>query len=343
LNVDLVPIQYFLRTMHTLDKTYFSQVTDLLRLESDAIAAAANQLQPASVEQAVNLLANCTGKVVTLGVGKSGIVAQKITATLNSIGTIAVFLHPCDALHGDLGIVTTEDIVLLLTNSGETTELIQILPHLKRRQVPIIAILGNLKSTIAAHADVVLGAVVDREACPLNLAPTTSTTVALAIGDALAMTLMQMRRITPEDFALNHPAGRLGKRLTLKVEDLIYRNSDQVTVTPYASWLAVVSAISRGGFGAVSVVDEHGHLSGIITDGDLRRWLQKVSPSELEKLQAGVMMTQNPIAVSLDLLAYDALQTMENRPSQISILPVVDKDQRYLGVVRLHDIIQSGL
>lgn len=329
--------------MPTLKTTYFEQVKSLLKLEADAIEKAANQLQPDAVDCAVNLLANCAGKVVTLGVGKSGIVAQKIAATLNSIGTVAVFLHPCDALHGDLGIVTADDVVLLLTNSGETAELIQMLPHLERRQVPIIGILGNQTSTIAARATVVLGATIDREACPLNLAPTTSTTVALAIGDALAMTLMQMRNITPEDFALNHPAGRLGKRLTLTVEDLIYADSKGVSVGPEAPWLAVVSAISSGGFGGVSVVDENGGLLGLITDGDLRRCLQKLTPAELEGSQARAMMTENPIQVLPDLLAYEALKIMEDRPSQISILPVVNKNQRYLGVIRLHDIIQSGL
>lgn len=334
--------------MYTLDTTYFEQVTNLLKLEADAIATAASQLQPDSVEQAVNLLVNCAGKVVTLGVGKSGIVAQKIAATLNSIGTVSVFLHPCDALHGDLGIVTAEDVVLLLTNSGETSELLQMLPHLKRRQVPIIGILGKASSTIGRQSDVVLEAAIDREACPLNLAPTTSTTVALAIGDALAMTLMQRRNITPEDFAFNHPAGRLGKRLTLTVADLVYPESQKISVGPQASWLEVVSAISSGGFGAVSVVESRseqgqGRLLGLITDGDLRRCLQRLGKAELDSLRADDMMTKDPTQVSLDLLAYDALKTMEERPSQISILPVVDAQKGYLGIIRLHDIIQSGL
>lgn len=329
--------------MHPLKTPYFEQVKSLLKLEADAIEKAANQLESASVEQAVDLLANCLGKVVTLGVGKSGIVAQKIAATLNSIGTVAVFLHPCDALHGDLGIVTADDVVLLLTNSGETAELIQMLPHLARRQVPIIGILGNLNSTIAVQSTVVLGATIDREACPLNLAPTTSTTVALAIGDALAMTLMQMRNITPEDFALNHPAGRLGKRLTLTVKDLICAGSKEAIVGPESAWLEVVSAISSGGFGAVSVVGEEGDLLGLITDGDLRRCLQKLTPSELERSSASAMMTKSPTQVLPGALAFNALKMMEDRPSQISILPVVDDRQCYLGVIRLHDIIQSGL
>ena len=319
------------------------EAVELLKLEADAINRAAERMQYGSVERSLTLLDTCAGKVVLSGVGKSGIVAQKIAATLNSIGTVAVYLHPCDALHGDLGIVTAADVVVLLSNSGETAELIEMLPHLKHRQVPIIAILGNLQSTLAAQADAVLDAGVDREACPLNLAPTTSTTVALAIGDALAMTLLQRRGLTAEEFALNHPAGQLGKRLTLKVQDLVAADSQTVKVLPEVSWIEVLSAISAGGLGAVCVVDAGDRLLGIITDGDLRRWVQKVDLSELPSLQAGMMMTVNPTVVALDLLAYDALKIMENRPSQISVLPVVNPEHQYVGLVRLHDIIRIGL
>ncbi|MBD3882064.1 KpsF/GutQ family sugar-phosphate isomerase [Phormidium tenue FACHB-886] len=327
----------------SVDSRPTHEAIELLKLEADAINRAAERLQYDQLERSLSLLATCTGKVVLSGVGKSGIVAQKIAATLNSIGTVAVYLHPCDALHGDLGIVTAADVVMLLSNSGETEELIEMLPHLKHRQVPIIAILGNLNSTLAAQADAVLDAGVDREACPLNLAPTTSTTVALAIGDALSMTLLQRHGLTAEDFALNHPAGRLGKRLTLKVLDLIAAESRSVKVLPEASWIEVLGAISAGGLGAVSVVDSDDRLLGIITDGDLRRWVQKVELSELKNLQAGTMMTANPTVVSPLLLAYEALQMMENRPSQISVLPVVDAAQQYIGLVRIHDIIRSGL
>jgi arabinose-5-phosphate isomerase len=316
---------------------------ELLKLEANAIHRAAERLQPAQLEKALTFLMECKGKVVLSGVGKSGIVAQKIAATLNSIGTVAVSLHPCDALHGDLGIVTAADVAILLTNSGETAELIEMLPHLKHRRVPIIAILGNLNSTLAAQADAVLDAGVDREACPLNLAPTTSTTVALAIGDALAMTLLEQRGLTAEDFALNHPAGQLGKRLTLKVQDLVAADSQTVKVSPEVSWIEVLSAISAGGLGAVCVVDSDDRLLGIITDGDLRRWVQKVDLSELPSLQAGMMMTASPTVVALDLLAYDALKIMEDRPSQISVLPVINPERQYVGLVRLHDIIRIGL
>lgn len=324
-------------------KTYVSQVTELLQLEADAITKAAGRLQPEQVERAVELLANCQGKVVLAGVGKSGIVARKIAATLTSTGTLAVYLHPADALHGDLGILTEEDVVIVLSNSGETDELVTILPHLKSRQVPIIALVGNLRSTLARNANVVLDASVDKEACPFNLAPTTSTTVALAIGDALAMTLMQVKGLTPEAFAINHPAGRLGKRLTLRVRDLMHSGTAMPTVAPEASWLEVLSAMSRGGLGAVNVIDETGALVGIITDGDLRRLLQRVKPTELETLAAKSMMTAQPVVVAPDVLAYSALQLMENRPSQISLLPVVDQQQQCIGLLRLHDVVRSGL
>jgi arabinose-5-phosphate isomerase len=326
-----------------LYQTYLSQMTSLLKLEADAITQAANRLQAEQVEPAIGFLANCRGKLILLGVGKSGIVARKIAATLTSTGTHAIYLHPADALHGDLGIVTGDDVALMLSNSGETDELIAILPYLKQRQVPIIALVGNLQSTLARNANVTLDASVDKEACPFNLAPTTSTTVALAIGDALAMTLMQVKGLTSQDFALNHPAGRLGKRLTLRVEDLLVSDSEKIVVAPTDSWLTVLGAISQGGLGAVSVVDEAHRLVGIITDGDLRRWVQKVEPTELNALNAGTMMTKHPIVAAPTLLAYDALQIMENRPSQISVLPIVDQDQHYLGLIRLHDIFRSGL
>lgn len=325
----------------TQPELHWSQVRSLLQLEADAIARTAQKLDPVAIEQAVSLLLTCRGKVVLSGVGKSGIVAQKIAATLNSIGTMAVFLHPCDALHGDLGIVHAADVGLILSNSGETDELIQMMPHLKHRQISTIAILGNLHSTLAQQATVTLDASVDREACPLNLAPTTSTTVALAIGDALAMSLMQLKHITPEEFAFNHPAGRLGKRLTLTVKDLLH--SDSPTLLPEASWLEVLAAMTQGGLGAVSIVNDKGYLLGLITDGDLRRWIQKLEFAELTQATAARLMTPNPIVVTPETLAYDALQLMENRTSQISVLPVVDDEQCCLGLIRLHDIVRSGL
>jgi arabinose-5-phosphate isomerase len=321
----------------------FSRVVDLLMMEAEAIRMTASRLKRKQVKMALELLHDCRGKVVLMGVGKSGNIAEKIAATLTSTGTAAVYLHPSDALHGGLGLVSSDDVVLALSNSGETDEVITMLPYLKHRQVPIIAIVGNLRSTLARTAEVVLDASVDQEACPLNLAPTTSTTVALAIGDALAMTLMQVKGLTMDDFALNHPAGQLGKRLTLRVEDLMHSGAENPSIRADAAWLEVIAAISRGGLGAVNVVDEAGRLVGIITDGDLRRALQKIRPAELEKLRCVSIMTSDPIVASPDMLAYDALRLMEDRPSQISVLPVVGEARLCVGLIRLHDIVRSGL
>jgi arabinose-5-phosphate isomerase len=214
---------------------------------------------------------------------------------------------------------------------------------LKRRNVPIIALVGNLNSTLARRADAVLDASVDQEACPLNLAPTTSTTVALAIGDALAMTLMSVKGLTPDDFAVNHPGGRLGKRLTLRVVDLMHADGANPTVPLGATWVEVVKGISDGGLGAVNVVDQTGRLYGIITDGDLRRAMQRLDHAPAVDLKCDEIMTRNPVIANPDLLAYDALKLMEDRPSQISVLPVVDGNGVCVGLIRLHDIVRSGL
>ncbi|ABW27206.1 KpsF/GutQ family sugar-phosphate isomerase [Acaryochloris marina] len=329
--------------IQTTQPTFASQVDKLLLLEAEAIAKAADRLQPEQVNQAVDLMINCSGKVVLSGVGKSGIVARKIAATLTSVGVMAVFLHPVEALHGDLGIVATTDVVVVLSNSGETDELIAMLPCLKQRQVPLIALVGNVNSTLADEADVVLAATVDQEACPMNLAPTASTTVAIAIGDALAMTVTHAKGVTPEAFAVNHPAGRLGKRLTIKVSDLMHQGSEHPCISSEASWLEIVTSISQGGLGAVNVVNAQQQLLGIVTDGDLRRAMEKIRPVDLEQMKAEKIMTANPITAAPDQLAYDALQVMEDRPSQISVLPVVDPDDRCVGVLRLHDIAQAGL
>lgn len=318
----------------------FNQVTELLRLEAAAIERAANRLKKETIERAVNLLADCTGKVVVLGVGKSGVIGQKIAQTMTSTGTVAIFLHPSDALHGSLGIVASGDVVVALSNSGETDEILQLLPALKARNVSIVAIVGNVDSTLARSSEIVLDASVDQEACPLNLAPTASTTVALAIGDALAMALMGCKNWTAEDFAANHPAGRLGKRLNVRVVDLMRESPN---VSPAATWLEVVSKISRFALGAVNVVDEQNQLLGIVTDGDLRRTIERIEPQDLKKLTAAQMMTDKPVVAKPAMLAFDALQLMENRPRQIAVLPVVDETGETVGLLRLHDIVRAGL
>jgi arabinose-5-phosphate isomerase len=236
--------------------------------------------------------------------------------------------------------------VLMLSNSGETDELLQLLPYLKRRNVPLVAIVGNLKSSIALRADAVLDASVDQEACPLNLAPTTSTTVALAIGDALAMTLMSARGLTEDDFAHNHPAGQLGKRLTLRVADLMHGGAENPTIASDAAWMEIIGTITQFGLGAVNVIDKEGRLAGIITDGDLRRSLQRLSSSAdlaFANIKCDDLMTRNPIVTNPATLAFEALRLMEDRPSQINVLPVVDGDGLCVGLIRLHDIVRSGL
>ncbi len=318
----------------------YEKVVELLKLEAASIERAAENLEPKIVERAIEILRECESKIIVTGIGKSGVIAQKIAQTITSTGTVAIFLHPSDALHGSLGIITRGDVLIALSNSGETDEILVLLPALKKRNICIISIVGNMDSTLARNSDVALDASVDREACPLNLAPTTSTTVALSIGDALAMTLMEAKNLTEEDFAVNHPAGRLGKRLTLTVENLMH---DSPNISENAGWLDVVKAISKFALGAVNVVDQNEKLVGIVTDGDLRRTIEKTETENLGNLTAIEMMTENPITAKPEMLAFAALKLMEDRPRQISVLPVVDAENRCVGLLRLHDVVSSGL
>lgn len=326
-----------------IPKTSTTRLVELLEAEADAIDNVASRLQPDQIERTLGLLAECRGKVIVIGVGKSGIIAQKIAATMCSIGTVSLAMHPCDAMHGDLGVVGADDVAIVLSHSGESDEILLLLPHLKRRHVPIIALVGNLQSSLARQADVIIDAGIDREICPLNLAPTSSAIVALALGDTLAMTLMELKQITPEHFAYNHPSGQLGKRLTLKVRDLMHSEDENPTLTPEACWIDVVNSITKGGLGAVNIIDSQGGLLGLITDGDLRRWMQKTPVAKLETLRADMVMTPEPITVQPDELAYEALKLMENRRSQISVLSIVDEDRYCVGLLRVHDIVRCGL
>jgi arabinose-5-phosphate isomerase len=339
----------------TADPGILSALTRCLEEEAAAIAAAAERLSSTQVEAALELLEGCRqrrAKLVVTGVGKSGIVARKIAATFSSIGLTAVFLNPVDALHGDLGIVAADDVALLLSNSGETEELLAILPHLRRRGTARIALVGRLASSLALGCDVVLDGAVDREVCPLNLAPTASTAVAMAIGDALAAVWMERAGISPEDFAINHPAGSLGRQLTLTVADLMVPASELAGLSPEAPLAEVIGRLTegsngKGSLGAAWVEAAHNpaELAGLITDGDLRRTLQRHAPERWAALRAGAMATANPITVAPDTLAIAALELMERNPRQaISVLPVVDPAQprQLLGLLRLHDLVQAG-
>jgi arabinose-5-phosphate isomerase len=316
------------------------KVVELLRIEAAAIECASTALDGEAVENAVRILLECTGKVIVMGVGKSGVIAQKIAQTMTSTGTAAVFVHPSDALHGSLGIISSGDAAIAISNSGETDEIAALLPALKARNIPIVAIVGNLDSTLARRSDAALDASVDREACPLDLAPTASTTVALAIGDALAMTVMENKGLTAQDFAANHPAGRLGKRLTITVGDLMHESPN---IGSDAGWLDVVHSLSKFSLGAVNVVDEDEMLLGIVTDGDLRRTIERTDPGRLAQLTAAEMMTRGPVTVTAATMAIDALRLMEDRPRQIAVLPVVSNDGRAVGMLRLHEIVRSGV
>jgi len=326
-----------------------SALTRCLVEEAAAIAATAERLDSGQVEAALALLDRCAdrrAKLVITGVGKSGIVARKIAATFASIGLMAIYLNPLDALHGDLGVVASEDVTLLLSNSGETQELLEILPHLRRRGSARIALVGRIDSSLARGCDVWLDASVDREVCPLNLAPTASTAVAMAIGDALAAVWMERRGISPQDFALNHPAGSLGKQLTLTAADLMVAVERLGPLAADAPLPEVITRLTADGVGAgwVARPEEPAHLWGLITDGDLRRALQQHGPEQWSRLAAAELMTADPITVGGDTLAIDALERMErNRRKPIAVLPVVSAGGRMLGLLRLHDLVQAGL
>ena len=323
-------------------KTSVGSAVDVLRHEAEALNAAADRLDAEAFGRAVELLAACTGNVATVGAGTSGIIARKIAATLTSTGTPAVFVHPADALHGGLGVIGSQEVVIAVSNSGETAELSALMPYLRQREVPVIAIVGRLASSLGRDAAVALEAYAEREAGHLDLVPTASSTVALAVGDALAIAVMELKGTTAESFAANHPSGRLGRRLTLRVRDVMHTGDERAALGPDASLLDAVTAIGAGGMGAVVILEADGRLAGLITDGDVRRTLTRCEPATLGDLCARDMMTADPIVISPETMAYDALRLMEDRPSQIAVLPVVE-DGACIGIVRLHDLVRIGL
>ena len=323
-------------------RTSVAAAVGVLRHEAAALGAAADRLDPGAFARAVELLAGCAGNVATIGAGTSGIIARKIAATLTSTGTPAVFVHPADALHGGLGVIGTQEVVIAVSNSGETSEVSALLPYLRQRDVPIIAIVGSLRSSLGREAAVALEAVAEREAGHRDLVPTASSTVALAVGDALAIAVMEVKGTTAESFAANHPSGRLGRRLTLRVRDVMHTGDERASLGPDASLLDAVTAIGAGGMGAVVILEDGDRLVGLITDGDVRRTLQRCAPAELTELRARDMMTAAPVVTAPDAMAYDALRIMEDRPSQIAVLPVVE-GEACVGLVRLHDLVRIGL
>lgn len=313
---------------------------EVLHIEAQSILRLVDRLDE-RFEQAVQRILSCKGRVVTTGMGKSGAIARKVAATFASTGTPAFFLHPAEGVHGDLGMVTGQDVVLALSTSGETEELLAILPTLKRIGVGMIAMVGRTESTLAQAADVVLDVSVEREACPYNLAPTASTTAMLAIGDALAITVMQERRFTPEDFAVFHPAGTLGRRLLLRVHDVM-RTGESVAVVHQARPLRdVLFAITRANAGAACIVNDEGVLAGIITDGDIRRHLLR-DVANLDR-PAEELMTRTPHVVRGNPLAVEVLHLFESLPVKIGEMPVLDEDGKPVGMLMLKDLLRTGI
>lgn len=310
----------------------------ILEQEAQAIHLLAERLDE-SFAAAVELLASCKGKIIISGMGKSGIIAQKIAATMASTGTTALFLHPADAAHGDLGIVGSDDIVICLSKSGTTEELNFIIPALRHIGASIIALTGNLRSFLALNADITLDTGIEKEACPFDLAPTTSTTAMLAMGDALAICLMQQKNFTQRDFALTHPKGSLGRRLTVKVSDMMTRESALPLVTENALITDLILEMTSKRYGVSAVVNDEGRLTGIFTDGDLRRLVQ--NGGEFLTLTAGSVMTANPKTVSTSTLARECLDILETY--RITQLLVCDNEQHPVGMVHIHDLITLGL
>lgn len=311
---------------------------EVLRIEADAVSSLIKRVD-AGFEKAGKLILACKGKVVVTGMGKPGFIGAKISATLSSTGTPSLYLHPADAIHGDLGRVTRDDIVLALSNSGETEEILRLLPTLKKIGAKLIAMVGNTDSTLARYSDVVLNVAVKKEACPLNLAPTASTTAMLAMGDALAIALLDKRGFREEDFAFFHPGGAIGKRLLLRVEDIMRKGKANPIVKEDTKIKNVLLKITEARAGSASVINKKGALIGIFTDGDLRRHLGVDAALPVRRVRE--VMTKNPITISKDMLAADAFRIL--REKKIDEIPVVDNKRRPIGLIDVQDLLKAGL
>ncbi|TMA13519.1 MAG: KpsF/GutQ family sugar-phosphate isomerase [Deltaproteobacteria bacterium] len=312
---------------------------DVLDIEAQGILALIDRLDQGFV-RAVDLFYSCKGKVVVTGLGKSGLICRKIAATLSSTGTPSLFLHAGDANHGDLGMIMKGDVVLGISNSGETEEILQLVPIIKRLGVKLIVMTGNPNSTLSRAADVVLNAGVKEEACPLGLSPTASTTAALALGDALAVVLLEKKGFKEEDFALRHPGGMLGRKLILRVDDLMHRDSDMPLVREETPVKEAILVITSKRLGVTGVTNDRGDLVGAITDGDLRRGLE--SKGDIFRLKAKDLMTRNPKIIPPDALAARALAVMEEY-SITSLFVLQNGGRKPIGIIHLHDLLKAGI
>lgn len=312
-----------------------AQVIDIERKAVEALHDALNQ----DFEQACDMMLNCQGRVVVTGMGKSGHIANKIAATLASTGTPAFYVHPGEASHGDLGMFRSKDVVLALSNSGETGEVLTLLPVIKRIGCKIIAMTGNKDSSLSRNSDVHLNAKVEQEACPLGLAPTASTTASLVLGDALAVTLLEARGFTADDFALSHPGGALGRKLLLTNNNIMHKDERLPLVKDTVLLKDAIIEISAKGLGMTGVVNDQGTLVGIFTDGDLRRWLDK--GGDITKMPIIDVMTENFVSTSENLLAAETLKLMEDK--KINGLFVIDQDKKPIGALNMHDLLKAGV
>ena len=317
-----------------------AEINRVMELEARALAKLRAAVGPA-YEKAVLMIYACPGKVILTGMGKSGIIAQKIASTMVSTGTPAMFLHPAEGAHGDIGIAHKDDVLLAITKSGESDELMGLLPTIRRIGARLITITANADSAIARNSDIVLLTPVEEEACPLNMAPTCSTTAALVVGDALAMALMKLRNFQPEEFALYHPGGQIGKRLLLTVRDLMRTGTRNPVVKVNASVQEMFSEITAKHTGAVSIVDDAGKLVGLVTDYDIRRAVGE--GRNISKMTIREIMNPNLVRVNVDEKAIQALKIMEERQKPLAVLPVVDSDSIVRGMIHLHDLIDKGL
>jgi arabinose-5-phosphate isomerase len=310
----------------------------LLQIEAESVSALSKRIDGA-FEQTVKLLTGLRGHVVVSGVGKSGHIARKISATLSSTGTPSTFLHPAEAAHGDLGIVTRDDAALLISKSGESEEIWRLLPYLKFLGVPIIGMLGDTACVLASKCDIVLDASVQEEGCPMNLAPTASTTAALALGDALAVALLTAKGFKTEDFAFLHPGGALGRRLALRISDVMHEGENVPVIAADADLKQAIVVMTKKRLGAVCVTDSSNHLLGIFTDGDLRRaWERNIV---LDSARVGEVATKNPKHTTPDQLVSGAINLMERH--NILVLPVLESDNTLVGIVHMHDLLKSGI
>lgn len=311
---------------------------EVIKIERDALSHLLTKID-GHFERACDLILKSKGRVVVTGMGKPGLIAQKVSATLSSTGTPSLFLHPAEALHGDLGRVMKEDTVVAFSNSGQTEEIVKLLPLVKKIGATLIAVTGNRKSPLAQNSDAVLDVSVKKEACPLNLAPTASTTAMLAMGDALALALLEKKGFRTEDFAFYHPGGKLGKQLLLKVKDIMRTGKDNPIVPERMKIKEVLLRITKARAGSATVVDARGRLAGIFTDGDLRRHLEERGFA-LERA-VGTVMTRNPVAITENKLAAEALEIL--RSKKIDEVPVVDKKRRPIGLLDVQDLLKAGI